>query len=118
MARHAKLPALTALTLALGLVAQAQGQANRNFEAVTDALIQNPGDGDWLSWRRTLNGWGFSPLDEINRRNVDELEQVWSAPLGPGTQEPTPLVHNGIMYLPDPSDKIIAFDADSGFVLW
>ena len=118
MARIARLPAFTALTLALGLTAQAQSQSNQDFEAVTDALIQNPRDGDWLSWRRTLNGWGFSPLDEINRRNVDELEQVWSYPLGTGTMEPTPIVHDGVMYLPDPSDRIIAFDADSGFVLW
>jgi alcohol dehydrogenase (cytochrome c) len=118
MAGIAKRPALTALTVALGLAAQAHAQSNQGFEAVTDTLIQNPGDGDWLAWRRTLNGWGFSPLDEINRRNVDELEQVWSYPLGSGTMEPTPLVHNGVMYLPDPSDRIIAFDADSGFVLW
>ncbi|HEY5665168.1 MAG TPA: PQQ-binding-like beta-propeller repeat protein [Gammaproteobacteria bacterium] len=116
--RNTGLPALSALALAMGLAAQAHGQANQDFEAVTDALIQNPSDGDWLSWRRTLNGWGFSPLDDINRRNVDELEQVWSAELGSGTMEPTPMVHNGVMYLPDPSDRIIAFDADSGFVLW
>jgi alcohol dehydrogenase (cytochrome c) len=118
MMRNTGLPALSALALAMGLAAQAHGQANQDFEAVTDALIQNPSDGDWLSWRRTLNGWGFSPLDDINRRNVDELEQVWSAELGSGTMEPTPMVHNGVMYLPDPSDRIIAFDADSGFVLW
>ena len=116
--RITALPALSALALATGLAIEAQAQSNQGFEAVTDELIQNPGDGDWLSWRRTLNGWGFSPLDEINRRNVDELEEVWTAALGSGTMEPTPMVHNGVMYLPDPSDRIIAFDADSGFVLW
>jgi PQQ-dependent dehydrogenase (methanol/ethanol family) len=111
-------PALSALALAMGLATEAQAQSNQGFESITDAMLQSPSDSDWLSWRRTLNGWGYSPLDEIDRDNVDELATVWSVDLGPGTQEPTPLVHNGIMYLPDPADRILAFDADSGFKLW
>jgi len=118
MARFAGLPAVSALALALGFAVDAGAQSNQGFERVTDAMLQAPADGDWTSWRRTLNGWGYSPLDEINQRNVDELEEVWSVPLGPGTQEPTPLVYNGVLYLPDPADKIHAFDADSGFKLW
>ena len=31
---------------------------------------REPGPADWLMWRRTLNGWGYSPLDQINRDNV------------------------------------------------
>src|SRR5689334_20562707 len=30
-------------------------------------MLQNPAPGDWLMWRRTLNGWGYSPLEQINR---------------------------------------------------
>ena len=30
-------------------------------------------------WRRTLNGWGYSPLDQIDRDNVGDLRMVWSA---------------------------------------
>lgn len=115
MRKH-ELSALAALISALMLTTNAAAQ--RDFEPVTDAILQSPDDADWPMWRRTLDGWGYSPLDEINRRNVDELVSVWTAPLGPGTQEPTPLVYDGVMYLPDPSDKIIAFDADSGFQLW
>ena len=50
------------------------------FEPVTDAMIQNPDPKDWLSWRRTLDSWGYSPLDEIDRGNVGGLRMVWSRP--------------------------------------
>lgn len=118
MVRHARLPAAAAMGLTLCFSAGIQAQSNQGFPRVTDAMLENPSDGDWPMWRRTLNGWGYSPLDEINQRNVDALEEVWSVPLGPGTQEPTPLVYDGVLYLPDPEDRIHAFDADSGFKLW
>ena len=41
-------------------------------------MLQNPDDGDLLMWRRTLDSWGYSPLDEINRENVEELRMVWT----------------------------------------
>ncbi len=37
---------------------------------VTDEMLKNPAPGDWLLWRRTLNGWGYSPLSEIDKSNV------------------------------------------------
>ena len=49
-----------------GLAGQAQ-QSKRPFPPVTDAMLQKPDPGDWLMWRRTLDGWGYSPLDQINR---------------------------------------------------
>ena len=85
---------------------------------VTDAMIQNPDPRDWLSWRRTLDSWGYSPLDQISRANVGQLRLVWVRPLDAGHQEGTPLVHDGIMYFPGPSDRITAMDAASGDVLW
>ena len=54
------------------------------FAPVTDAMLQNPSAEDWLMWRRTLNGWGYSPLDQIDRGNVGQLQLVWSRGLGPG----------------------------------
>ena len=45
---------------------------------VTDAMIENPPPGDWLLWRRTQNGWGYSPLDQVNRDNVGDLQLVWT----------------------------------------
>ena len=45
---------------------------------VTDAMLRDPAPGDWLMWRRTYNGWGHSPLDQINRENVSDLEVAWT----------------------------------------
>ena len=48
------------------------------FVPVTDAMLQAPSPGDWLMWRRTLDGWGYSPLDQIDRTNVGDLRLAWS----------------------------------------
>jgi alcohol dehydrogenase (cytochrome c) len=85
---------------------------------VTDAMLQNPADGDWLMWRRTLNSWGYSPLKQIKRGNVARLVLAWSRPLGPGIQEGTPLVHDGVMYMPNPSDVTQAINAATGDLIW
>src|SRR5690606_3200445 len=60
----------------------------------------------------------YSPLDQINRRNVRGLQLVWTRPLAPGVQEGTPLVYDGVMYFPAPNDLTQAFDARTGDLLW
>ena len=85
---------------------------------VTDAMLQDPAPDDWLMWRRTLDGWGYSPLDQIDRDNVGRLRMVWSRGLGPGLQQGTPLVYEGVMYMPNPRDVIQALDAVTGDVRW
>ena len=92
---------LGAATLPFATPSVAQ-EAITNLTPVTDAMLANPAPADWPMWRRTLNSWGYSPLDEINRRNVAQLSLVWSRPLADGGyQEGTPLVHDGILYLPE-----------------
>ena len=81
-------------------------------------MLQNPDPADWLHWRRTLDGWGYSPLDEINRDNVYQLQLVWSWQMRPGLSQPTPLVYNGVMYLPNPDGFVQAVDAVTGDQLW
>src|SRR5262245_60600240 len=88
------------------------------FVPVTDQMLQNPDAGDWLMWRRTLNGWGYSPLNQINRNNVRQLTLAWARGLGPGLQEGTPLVYRGTLYFPNPSDYVQAFDARNGDLKW
>ena len=44
----------------------------------TDALLASPPPGDWLTWRRTLDDQGFSPLDSIDKKNVGRLKLEWS----------------------------------------
>jgi len=100
------------------VITAASAQTVPDFAPVTDEEIQNPDPADWLSWRRTLDSWGYSPLDQIDTSNVQNLRLVWAMPLNPGHQEGTPLVHDGIMYFPGPADTIHAIDARSGQLIW
>ena len=90
----------------------------QDFVPVTDDMLQNPDPADWLMWRRTLNSWGYSPLDQIDRDNVDQLRLVWTRGLSEGIQEGTPLVYDGVMYFPNPADVIEALDAATGDFKW
>ena len=92
--------------------------AQDDFVLVTDAMLQNPADSDWLMWRRTLDSWGYSPLDQIDRSNVGQLRMVWTRDLEIGTGEITPLAYNGILYVPQANDVIQAVDAESGDFIW
>ena len=54
--------AVLTLTLTLALAVGAPlvvAQSGDDFPPVTDAMLQQPADGDWLTWRRTLDSWGF-----------------------------------------------------------
>ena len=90
----------------------------QDFVPVTDSMLQNPDPADWLMWRRTLNSWGYSPLDQIDRDNVEQLRLVWTRGLSEGIQEGTPLVYDGVMYFPNPADVVEAFDAATGDFKW
>jgi len=100
------------------LPASAQDDGERSFVPVTDAMLQDPDPADWLMWRRTLNNWGYSPLDRVDRRNVNQLQLVWTRALAPGDQEGTPLVYDGVMYFPNPGDITEAIDAVTGDLIW
>jgi len=91
----------------------------KEFRPVTEAMLRNPAPGDWLNWRRTDNAWGYSPLDQINRQNVTQLQLAWSWAMDDtGANEATPLVYDGIMYLPNPRGVIQALDAATGDLIW
>ena len=109
---------IATLALALGGFGSAHAQPQDEFVPVTDAMLQDPDPGDWLMWRRTLDGWGYSPLDQVNRDNVGDLRLVWTRALGTGRQQGTPLVYDGVMYMPNPSDVIQALDAATGDLVW
>jgi len=89
-----------------------------NFRPVTEAMLADPPAADWLSWRRTRDGQGYSPLDQINRQNVAEMRLVWALAMQDGSNQVTPLVHDGIMYLTHPGNMIQAIAADTGDVIW
>ena len=85
---------------------------------VTDAMLRDPDPADWLMYRRTYDAWGYSPLDQIRRENVADLELAWVWAMADGANQPTPLVLDGIMFLANPGNIIQALDAASGDLLW
>jgi len=116
-------PSIFVLSVALLVLAlpneslQAQG-GREDFVRVTDQMLQDPAPEDWLMWRRTLDSWGYSPLDQINRENVRGLRMVWTRDLEQGTGEVTPLAYGGILYVPQAQDVIQALDAVTGDFIW
>ena len=111
---------LIALTVSVWLVAGVPAVAHAqvpDFEPVTAAELIDPAPGDWINWRRTLNGQGFSPPDQINRDTVAHLRLVWSWSMQPGTDQVTPLVRDGVTFVPNRSG-IQALDAATGDLLW
>ena len=113
------LPAAAGAVLVLASApAGVRAQPEAGFVPVTDAMLRDPAPADWPMWRRTFDGWGYSPLDRIDRENVGELRLVWTRALGPGSQQATPLAWRGVLYVPNPRDVIQAVDAATGDLLW
>src|ERR1700693_3199803 len=90
----------------------------KNLTPVTDAMLRDPPTSDWLMWRRTYNGWGYSPLDQINKDNVKNLVPVWTWSLTPGATETTPIVHDGVLFIFNWADKVQALNAATGDLIW
>lgn len=93
--------------------------AQAEYNAVTDARLANPEPGNWLQWRGNYEGWGHSPLNQIDADNVKELVPVWSYSTGvtEGHQAP-PMVNDGMMFVATPQNQILALDAKTGQEIW
>lgn len=104
-----------ALIVATSTIALAQV---RDFKPVTAETLKNPSPDDWLMINRTYDQQRFSPLDQINRSNVKNLALAWSRGMPAGTQESTPLVYNGVIYVVRPGAAIQALDGTNGDMLW
>src|SRR6202521_4259260 len=107
------------VVLLAGAPAPAQTQAPANaLTPVTDAMLRNPPASDWLMWRRTYDGYGYSPLDQINKNNVKDLQVAWTWSMTPGATETTPIVHDGVLFIFNYADKIQALNAATGDLIW
>lgn len=90
-----------------------------DYRPVTDERLEQPDPGSWLMYRRTYDGWGYSPLDGIDRENVDRLRPKWSVSTGiTEGHEGVPIVNDGVMFVTTPLNRMLAIDASSGDVLW
>jgi len=113
----AYLPWLVTVTVLLSTVVDASAQ-----ETVMET------GADWPMYRGNLAGTGYSPLTQINQNNVSGLAQSWQYGLSsepndssiavrrPNSQA-TPIVVNGVMYLPA-TDRVVALDPTSGIEVW
>ncbi|HEY1241788.1 MAG TPA: hypothetical protein VGF16_14590, partial [Bryobacteraceae bacterium] len=80
---------------------------------------------DWPMFNRDLGGTRYSPLTQINTRNVARLKRAWSYHLGfdssaagiTGGSEFTPLVVNGVMYL-GLAKAVVALEPETGKEIW
>ena len=90
-----------------------------NYSPVTAQRLANPEPGNWMLYRRTYDGQGYSPLDKINTTNVKNLVPVWAYSTGvtEGNEAP-PIVNNGIMFVATPQNQVIALDAKTGDEIW
>lgn len=88
-------------------------------------------DGNWPAYAADVGSTKYSPLDQINAGNVDQLEIVWRRPaLDPYylTLNPeqrftdnfvaAPVVVNGIGYIPNGVGLVEAFAAATGATIW
>jgi quinoprotein glucose dehydrogenase len=64
----------------------------------------------------------YSPLDQINRRNVATLKPVWTYDAGDAftgsEMQSNPVVAGGVLYVTTPSLKVVAIDARTGVEKW
>jgi len=93
--------------------------ALQNYKPVTPDQLKKPGDGDWLMVRRTYDGWGYSPLEQITPQNVARLQPVWVVSTGQTSgHEAPPIVSGGVMFVATPGNQVMALDGASGALLW
>ena len=111
-----KIYLLVIATALISLASHANSQPAA--QTVNESSIMNPG-GEWLSYGRTYREQRFSPLDSVNRDNVDELDLVWSFKFDTARgMEATPIVHDGVIYVSTGWSHVHAIDARSGEELW
>lgn len=84
---------------------------------VTDEMLANPADGDWLTWRRSYAGLGYSPLRQINRSNARKMVSAWSWSLPVSPNAITPLAHDGVLFIYS-GNRVQALDGATGDLLW
>lgn len=75
---------------------------------------------EWLMYSGSLLGQRHSRLNQINRSNVRDLKVAWASQLRPSFKplSATPIVANGVMFVTEAPDGVVALDARDGRLLW
>jgi alcohol dehydrogenase (cytochrome c) len=110
---------LSGLLASTCLVSIAAAGPIENYSPVTAERLKNPEPGNWMHYRRTYDGQGYSPLDQINTSNVKNLTPVWTFSTGvvEGHEAP-PIINNGVMFVATPAGQVIALNAKTGDEYW
>lgn len=111
------------MLVALGCAAGAAAAPVHGGAAAVDGTRIMHADrhpGEWLTYGRTYGEQRFSPLGQINDRNIERLGLAWSYDIAGDrrVQESTPLVAGGVMYLTTAWSRVVALDAATGRKLW
>lgn len=111
--RPGRSPAI--LLLALCLAALSIAFANDELKSLQNDPSQ------WVMSNGNYNGWNYSPLDRINRYNVQNLQVKWTLQIGvTDSLEAEPLVIGNTMYILTPKpNTIYALDLErDGYIKW
>jgi len=102
----------TALWLGIALTLRAQVSGERLRDAAREP--QN-----WLTYNGSYASTHHSALSQLRPDNVARLELKWVWQANSLEKiEATPLVVDGVMYLTDPPNDVVAVDARTGRVFW
>ena len=89
-----------------------------NSVTVNQQALINPGK-EWLNYGRTYKEQRYSPLAEINKNNVNELDLAWSFKFDTARgMEATPIMHNGVLYVSTGWSHVHAINARTGAEIW
>lgn len=111
----------TLLAIVLGIAScKRVGDYGTGLDAIDGQYLSNGGDGsNWAMTGYSYAEQRYSPLDQINDQNADELGISWFADLPDARgHEATPVVVDGKMFVTGPWSKLFAFDAKNGKPLW
>jgi len=115
------------VTLVVALVpARTNAQHGEHDESpafTAEELTAWPTDG-WITNGGNVYNQRYSPLTQIDRENVAQLQPRWRVGLNDsGTAskysgQAQPLVYEGVIYIPTGANDVFAIDIDSGEILW
>ncbi|WP_225009698.1 MULTISPECIES: PQQ-dependent dehydrogenase, methanol/ethanol family [Novosphingobium] len=114
--------AISAVALTIAACQMGSGdpaKAGAAMSGVTDTMIAQGSDNEWLSYGRDYGEQRFSPLTAVNDQNVGQLGLAWFADLDTARgQEATPLMHDGVIYVSTAWSMVKAYDATTGALKW
>ncbi len=85
---------------------------------ITDAMLRSPDPTEWLMIRHDYHANNYSTLNQITTGNVKDLQLQWVWAMNEGTNQPAPVVHNGILPANNPGNIVQALDAKTGDLIW